>query len=225
MNGENIVSAMELSAAAYRGVQPYTPGKCVAVDVYGHADVHFYLRRKEDVLSITFRGTDSLKDWKADFSFWKKTIAYGNHQSRIRVHHGFYGLYTQLGVRDRIMSEIVPGVNRVLIAGHSLGAALAVLCAVDVQYNEPELDIETILFGCPRVGNKAFALSYNKRVDKTVRIENGCDIITKVPPAIFGFRHVGAKLHVGPPRLPFIARAADHYPHRYYAGVLEKVVF
>jgi hypothetical protein len=33
------------------------------------------------------------------------------------------------------------------------------------------------------VGNRAFAKSYNRRVFKTLRVENGNDIVTRVPPA------------------------------------------
>ncbi|MCL1806851.1 MAG: lipase family protein [Oscillospiraceae bacterium] len=225
MNSSDMIKAMEYSAAAYRDVQPYTSHGCQAVNVYGRADVHYFLCREGDTLWITFRGTDSWNDWKADLTFWKKTVPYNNTSSKIRVHTGFINLYKLSGVRDRILSKITPEIRAVKITGHSLGAALAVLCAVDIEYNYPDRDIEAIVFGCPRVGNKAFMKSYNKRVSKTVRIENSNDVITKVPPALWGFRHVGAKLHVGSPRLPLIARALDHYPHRYYAGLIKRIYF
>ena len=223
MNGKQIYRSLELSAAAYRPVQHYT---CTPVDINlpGQADVHYILRRDGDTLWIIFRGTDSLLDWKANLSFWKKRIPYDNTASKIRTHGGFLRLYKTPGVRDRILSALTSDLRRVKITGHSLGAALAVLCAVDVQYNRPETDLEVVLFGCPRVGNGAFARSYNKRVDKTVRVECGNDIVTKVPPALFGFRHVGAKLHIGSPRIFGTMRASDHYPHRYYEGLLEKIV-
>jgi predicted lipase len=225
MNGEFLIKSLEYSASSYRDIQPYTPHGCVPVHVNGHADAHFFLRRHGHTLWITFRGTDSKKDWRANLTFWKKGIPYDNVSSKIRVHTGFLGIYRTDGVRSRILSEITPDTRYIKVCGHSLGAALAVLCAVDLQYNYPDRDIEAVLFGCPRVGNRSFALSYNKRVDKTVRIENSNDIVTKVPPAIFGFRHVGSRLHVGFPRLPLIIRATDHYPHRYYAGVVKKVIF
>jgi predicted lipase len=224
MNGANILRSLELSAAAYRDIQPFacTP---VNINLPGQADVHYLLHRDGDTLWIVFRGSDSLMDWKANLSFPKKRIPYDNTATKIRVHRGFLGLYKKPGVRDRILSEVTPDVRRVRITGHSLGAALTVLCAVDIQYNYPGKDIEVILFGCPRVGNLAFVKSYNKRVDKTVRVENGNDVVTKVPPAIFGFRHVGAKLHIGTPRLFGTFSANDHYPHRYYEGLLGRTAF
>ena len=41
------------------------------------------------------------------------------------------------------------------MTGHSLGGALAVLCALDLQDIYGNINLYT--FGCPRVGNAAFA--------------------------------------------------------------------
>ena len=100
-----------------------------------------------------------------------------------------------------------------------LGAALAVLCAVDIQYNFPHKDVEAYVFGCPRVGNKAFAKSYNKRVFKTLRVTNGNDIVAKVPPALLGFRHVGINIHTGVLLLPFAVSFEAHRPQNYYRAL------
>ncbi len=105
------------------------------------------------------------------------------------------------------------------MAGHSYGAALAVtLRRRPRRYHYPCLDYEVLLFGCPRVGNRAFRKSYNKRVFKTLRVENGNDIVTKVPPALWGFRHVGVKIHVGAPRLPGVVSLNQHRPQYYVAS-------
>jgi predicted lipase len=186
--------------------------------------VQYFLRRNRDILWIVFRGSDTPQDWKTNLTFWKKTIPYDNTKTKIRVHTGFLNAYKQSEVRERILESITDSTNYIRISGHSQGAALAVLCAVDVQYNFPDKDIETVLFGCPRIGNKAFALSYNKRVDKTVRVENGNDIVTKLPFAVLGYRHAGAKMHIGTPRLPLVFRAHDHYPHEYYSALLNKLL-
>ncbi|MDR0293902.1 MAG: lipase family protein [Oscillospiraceae bacterium] len=224
MNSGEILRTLEFSTSAYRDVQPYTPHTCTAMIDNPQSGVQYFLRRDGDTLWITFRGSDSPRDWKTNLSVCKKGIPYDNTETKIRVHTGFLNAYKSTCVRSLILAEITPDTHYIKISGHSLGAALAVLCAVDVQYNFPGRDIEVFLFGCPRVGNRAFALSYNKRVDKTVRVENGNDIVTKVPPALWGYRHVGARLHVGAPRLAGLYVARDHYPHRYYAGVLKKYV-
>ncbi|HPP68988.1 MAG TPA: hypothetical protein PLU77_07910, partial [Clostridiales bacterium] len=72
----------------------------------------------------------------------------------------------------------------------------------------------------PRVGNLAFIRSYNKRVFKTFRAENGNDIVTKLPPAIFGYRHAGIKVHVGQMRLPLVFSFNQHRPENYAKNII-----
>lgn len=224
MNQSEIIKSLELSTSAYRDIQPYSSHTCTTmIDDHANSGVQYFLRRKGDTLWITFRGTDSPKDWKIDLTFWKKTIPYDNTQSPIRVHTGFLNAYKAPEVRDALLEVITKDIHYIKICGHSLGAALAVLCAVDIQYNFPDCDIEVAVFGCPRVGNKDFVKSYNKRVDKTVRVENGNDIVTKLPLVLMGYRHVGAKLHIGTHRFPWVS-ANDHYPHKYYSGLINKLM-
>jgi predicted lipase len=127
-------------------------------------------------------------------------------------------------VREPIHARVSEDIKRIMITGHSQGAALAVLCAVDLEYNFPDKEIEVILFGCPRVGNEAFAKSFNRRVCKTVRVENGNDIVTKVPPKLLGYCHVGAKMHIGAIRIPGIISLKAHYPHEYYSKLLKDML-
>ena len=187
--------------------------------------VKCFICRDNKTLRITFRGTDAIKEWFSNFRFCKKKIPYNNEKSKIKVHTGFINSYKAPNVRDKILASVTNGTHYIKITGHSRGAALAVLCAVDIQYNFPERDIEAILFGCPRVGNRAFVNSFNKRVSKTVRVENSNDIVTKIPFAFMGYRHVGARVHIGAFRFPFYFSVSDHLPHNYYSGLLRKIWF
>ncbi len=219
MNAEDLIHSLEYAAMSYAGSQPERPGeRLVALDsrITG---VQCCLRLQGDLLHIAFRGTDSPKDWLTDFSFWKKKIPYQNYASRIRVHAGFIDAYKNEGIRGRIHSYLTRDIRRVRLTGHSYGAALAVLCAVDLQYNFPDRDYEVALFGCPRVGNGAFARSYNRRLFKTLRVENGNDIVTRVPPALLGYRHVGIPIRVGPVRLPGAISFLQHRPSDYYKSL------
>ncbi|MCL2717992.1 MAG: lipase family protein [Lachnospiraceae bacterium] len=220
MNQTAIIKSLHLSSCAYRDIQPYTSYPCTKIIDDPASGVQCYLRRDKDTLLITFRGTDSLREWFSNLTFWKKTIPYDNITSDIRVHTGFINTYKMKTVRGKILEAITGDTHYIKITGHSRGAALAVLCAVDIQYNYPDRDIEAVLFGCPRVGNEAFVKSYNKRVDKTVRVENGNDLITKIPFPFMGYRHVGATVRIGAKRLPFYYSANDHYPHKYLSGLL-----
>lgn len=221
MDKRTMLTCMELSAEAYQDVQP----KCDEAQVLMVDDkitgVQYSLRlSNQGLLTIAFRGTDSKGDWASNFMFSKKAIPYGNAESKIRVHEGFLNAYKAPSVRDKIQGLMNQSVRHVRITGHSRGAALAVLCAVDLNYNFPDRCIETVLFGCPRVGNKAFAKSFNRRVFMTVRVENGGDIVTHVPPWLFGYRHVGIRYHVG---RPLLLSVLDHEPRRYYRNILGEI--
>ena len=174
-------------------------------------------------LIIAFRGTDSFQDLYTDLRFWKMDIPYGNKKTRIRVHSGFYKAYNHFLVRDVIRKFITEEVKDIYITGHSYGAALAVLCALDLQYNFPDRYFEVVTFGCPRIGNKHFAKSYNRRLVKTIRFENGNDLVTKIPPAIMGFRHAGIRIHIGFWRILGIYNLREHEVGRYYQSLWNKV--
>ena len=219
MTGNDIVGALELAGAAYAPIQPRGQARLITIDD-APSGVQCFLRREEELLRITFRGSDSKTDWRHNFQFFKKCIPYGNPDTAIRVHTGFLNAYKAPQVRRRIQDMVNSKVRKIQISGHSLGAALAVLCAVDLQYNFPDRDIECIVFGCPRVGNAAFRDSYNKRVFKTIRVENGNDIVTKVPLWLMGYRHVGVRIPVGAPRLPGMVTFRSHDPRRYYQNLL-----
>lgn len=221
MQMSDVIHAMELSGLAYREVQPVFPYDSLTVIDDPKTDVQCYLRKKDSCLTITFRGSNSGEDWKTNLTFCKKVIPYGNTASKIRVHTGFLEAYKSPNVRNVIHKKMTCDVQKVKISGHSQGAALAILCAVDLEYNYPERDYEVILFGAPRVGNRAFQKSYNKRVFKTLRVENGNDIVTKIPPAIMGYRHVGVGIHIGRPRIPGLFSFKSHYPQAYYKNLLK----
>lgn len=217
MNKAEMLHMLELSSIAYRDNQPLCHCSKVILVEDKKTDTECFVRIRNETVSITFRGTDSRINWLNDFCFAKAVIPYDNENTDIRVHAGF--LRTYKSVRDKIHALIPPGACRVTVTGHSLGAALAVLCAVDIQYNFPHKDVEAYVFGCPRVGNKAFAKSYNERVFKTLRVTNGNDIVAKVPPVLFGFRHVGIDIHTGVLLLPFAVSFEAHRPQNYYRAL------
>jgi hypothetical protein len=186
MTAQDMIRAMELSGLAYNSVQPEFPETRLTVIDDPKTGVQCYIRKKGRCLVITFRGSNSLLDWKTNLTFWQKTVPYGNITSKIRVHTGFINAYKSPKVRRAIHDMITDEIDQVRVSGHSQGAALAILCGVDLQYNFPKKDFEVIVFGAPRVGNRAFAQSYDKRVFKTLRVENGNDIVTKLPFAFMG---------------------------------------
>lgn len=206
----------------------------------GHVEWSFASCGK--TLYIVFRGSDGTSDWIDNFKFWHRTIPYKEKgtNKKIKIHTGFYEQYSnvRLQIIERMYTELfgtvcyTPRFKKFIITGHSLGGALATLCALDIEYNYHQwldvyaLDLFCITFGSPRVGNKAFANSFDKRFEKgaSYRIVNGDDIVSKVPPAIIFYRHIKNKKRVGK-RLWynfFSGSVGDHYPQGYQKS-LERI--
>lgn len=102
----------------------------------------------------------------------------------------------------------------VIVCGHSLGGALAMLCGLDIKYNNPEKQVRVYTFGAPRVGNKSFSRSYNRRMGaSSFHFALPGDPITKVPP--IGFRPTDRKISLNGSRIP--KHSLHHYAE--YFGV------
>ena len=66
-----------------------------------------------------------------------------------------------------------------MVAGHSLGGALAVLAAYDIQQAFGFRSFRVYTFGAPRVGNHPFAREYGDAVTNTWTVINdkvSCDL-------------------------------------------------
>lgn len=214
---------------------------------------------------IVFRGSDAGKDWGTNLNMsrqmyeWSRKEkkeyrqqlkqvsgalaeegeliypkAYGKASSPVKMHRGFMTAY--LSVRDAIHDYVNNSeATQYRIVGHSLGGALAKLCAVDLQYNfasntgilaDSNIDVETYTFGAPRVGNKAFAASYTAWVPKTWRVVNGWDAVSGLPHIWQGYRHAETlvKLDRGFTWRIITARVADHFMTGYIKSLETKVI-
>jgi len=182
-------------------------------DVQGHTGI------KGDTLYIVFQGSQGLQDWLDNFKFWQKDVRkiapYGNKESKIRVHAGHIRQYKQ--VRKYIHGIIKAATPaRIVCTGHSKGGALAKLCAVDIEYNFKVMP-DCVVEGCPKVGNKAFQESFDRRIKNCLRIENGDDVVCKVP--IWGYEHAGKKRQIGKKKWYKLYSTADHYPDAYLRNI------
>ncbi len=216
---KKIIQMMEYCGMSYSENQPEIRGEKLIYINDKITDIQCFLRIKGFDLVITFRGSDSKKDFKTDAKFWKSVVPYNNFSSEIRVHSGFISTYKSPNVRKEIHKFVDNNIQNIYLTGHSYGAALAILCAVDLEYNFPNKNYEVIVFGCPRVGNKAFKKSYNLRVFKTLRVENRKDIVSKIPFAFLGYRHVGAKLKIGKSNIFQPYSMKSHMLQEYYSNI------
>jgi predicted lipase len=174
-------------------------------------------------LVVAFRGSEEtgIADWITDLKFIQQVYPYEESKNKkVKVHHGFISAYKS--VREAVLNEAKKTPHpRIICAGHSLGGALATLCALDLQYNLPDKEVSCYTFGSPKVGNPHFTESYNKRVPNTFRFVNRSDAVPDLPPG--SYEHVGELLYLGGLTNSGLSNLVDkvmdkveaHLPHNY----------
>ncbi|XP_042068069.1 phospholipase A1-IIdelta-like [Salvia splendens] len=101
---------------------------------------------------------------------------------------------------DQLLGQYKDENPSIVVTGHSLGAALAVLSAFDLVENVVkdhggEVPVTAIVFGCPRVGNDSFTEKLQAYPNlKILHTKNLLDPIPHYPPEILGYRGTGVEL-------------------------------
>lgn len=158
---------------------------------------------------VAFAGTDPLvpANWLTDFNVGLN-VGINAGVTPGPVHRGFEMAFD--AVSDQVTQALADrgGEEPVLVTGHSMGAALAVIAAERLLSDEGMRATAVYAFGMPRVGDEDFALRYNDTLGAaTYRLVHGEDIVATVPPSRFGFRHVGRLM-----RSPRAGHFADKSP-------------
>ena len=162
------------------------------------ADVCF--KRDSEALFIFFEKSDGLCDWINNLSFCAQ--AYGNSLHPWKCHGGFLRVFKSVrAMIDHAITE--QKTSSVTVVGYSHGAALAVLAHEYIWFNYPELrgSLKSIAYGCPRVIYGIPPSCVRNRWSRLLRVSHRGDLITHLPPAIFGFHHVGKLIRIGKPML------------------------
>lgn len=158
-------------------------------------DQHFpsfgFIAQSASTIVIAFRGTEEWKDIYSDIRI--RQIPYPFVPNSGHAHKGFVELYGRT-LRTKIMDTLNRLAPRkaLFLTGHSLGGAIATLCAVDVAANTG-FRPSVYTFGSPRVGDLDFVRAFRKRIGKSVRIANRYDHIPLLPPHTIlsrRYRHV-----------------------------------
>ena len=191
----------QASAIAYH--QPAEASKWAAIsgftgpfDFFDNADTQGFVAESPDAIVVAFRGTQPNRpmDWFVDFRAtsgpWAHNVGH--------VHDGFYSALRNVWGVTLASGEILPRrlLNRadktIWITGHSLGGALAELCAAQAMFVS-KIPVQGVYtFGQPRVGNKDFADALNAELGSGIfRFVNDRDIVPRVPLFTMGFCHYG----------------------------------
>lgn len=157
----------------------------------------------ENLKIISICGTESDKDLLTDIRFGK--ISYNDQaKDQSMVHRGFLNYTDEL--LNLIREEILNFSGKIIVTGHSLGGAVAILTSarlIDLGISPDQ--IEVVTFGAPAVGDKIFADEFSDRMNLT-RFENDGDVIPKSL-ASMGYTSFGEKIELNPREL------GDKNPH------------
>lgn len=138
---------------------------------------------------VVFRGTEDVRNWMADLDIFKTEYT-SYPDCDCYVADGFYG------AEQLVISDIIDQVTQlkakfpsysVKVTGHSLGAALALLTAMDLLNSG--FDVSLYNFGQPRVGDDDFSAFVKSKL-QTWRVTHAADVVPHVPFTSFGYYHV-----------------------------------
>jgi triacylglycerol lipase len=165
--------------------------------VIGFPEIRFYDRdgaqayifaNKHDAV-VTCRGTqpDDWNDVRADLDL-RTVVA----ETVGWVHRGFKREVDDLW--PRLEQALVNNTRTLWFAGHSLGGAMAAICAGRCKLSYISSNPRALFtFGSPRIGNRRYV---NYVQIEAYRWVNNNDIVVRVPPAWMGFRHKGQEVYL-----------------------------
>lgn len=114
---------------------------------------------------VAFRGTDSrsVYNWASNMRTWRTDLALAVRSAPpgALVHGGFFLSYNSSSLAGGVTEAVLelldqhPGAP-VYATGHSMGGALATICALDLRLSHDLPDVRLYTYGSPRVGNAIF---------------------------------------------------------------------
>lgn len=155
----------------------------LARSITGQSERFGFIIQSENHIIIAFRGTSSTTDWISDAI--ARQGKYKCVKEACRTHVGISDIY--YSARGQILSTL-SGMSKekdLIITGHSLGGALAALCAVDVAVNSKFSSPILYTYGAPRVGDPIFSKIFSNTVGQSYRVSNRFDVVTHLPPSIY----------------------------------------
>lgn len=157
----------------------------------------------KNLITIIFRGSQEPQDWMTNFSFQNV-----NFLDRGHVHQGFYQtfklFFRTLSRSSKKSSNNIPvGIvddiahlnetSNIILAGHSLGGALATLAGCYLtELGLRKENMEVYTFGAPPVGTLDFCNYFTPKLS-LFRIFNEHDVVPKFD-AITNLHHIGENI-------------------------------
>lgn len=167
--------------------------RCLEAE-YTHTteDGDYFIQPDEKTIYLLFQWSNSHMDWVSNLDFPAK--AYKRGADKWYVHRGFLRVWRAM--RDEIEQGVTSLLQeypfeRIVCVGYSHGAALSLLATEDMEYLfGSRVGVYGIGFGCPRVLWGAVPQAVRDRLRNFYAVRNIPDIVTHVPPVVFGFKHL-----------------------------------
>jgi hypothetical protein len=204
---DQLLNCAKLSAMAYNSPDQFSIPNAKFIE-RDHSQLYTWIQ--DEIRFIVFRGTEDLPDVKADVDVRMSVFDEG-----ARVHRGFYKQFEAVALL--LEAEINTNCHKIIFTGHSLGSSLASLGAFHFSFKFPEMHIECITFGSPRVGNHAFVTMFEERIKHHYRIYNYDDPIPMLP-------SIGNYHHISTNTLCFGEKGAYDFYNRDYYWVWRRVL-
>ncbi len=153
------------------------------------SDTQCFLCSKGEYTYLTFRGSSTEADWYTNFDISFILCRFG------RIHKGFSedAKSVKQQVQDSLIKHIIKK-RKLIITGHSQGADVA--CSMAIELLDHSIEIEAVIhYGGARLVDFKAAIRLDKKYPNLFhRVVNNNDVVTRIAPRLFGYRHFG-QLH------------------------------
>jgi len=158
-----------------------------------------FVAGNRQLIIVAFRGTEGkLKDWLTDTKIKQVDEVHRGFKKAIdevlpeieQTINRFIG--KRLTVAEAATSPENPEIPSVWYTGHSLGSALATLAVAAMRQQGLPVD-GLYTYGQPRTGSRKWSRIFNQDFQTfAFRHVNNNDVVTRVPPRSFNYRHIGS---------------------------------
>jgi len=159
------------------------------------------VRRGDTEEVVALRATDGFAEWVEDGEFLMMPYAPAHPvpagAAGVSVEQGFWGIYHSLLLTDaagtvkgpvaRQLPAMVDPTDRVVVAGHSLGAALATYLTLDLARGTLGPRTSGCFFASPHPGNQAFASLFARSASDYVVYYYVLDVVPRMPLTDMGY--------------------------------------
>jgi len=149
-------------------------------------DTQCFICSDDEFVFVVFRGTSNFEDAKTDLKIFFETCPFG------RIHAGFWDSAKSVSIK--VFCELIKHIvarRKLVLTGHSLGGGVANSMAIKMLSEHRDID-SVPTFGCPRTVDLVAANHIDTYFpDIFHRFVNNNDIVTRIPPRMFGYKHFG----------------------------------